>query len=72
MLLSWPTAILRDFGIINQIEKTRHIAVTGFSYFKPSNVVVPTALESHSEMLHYLCVGAALCGARLRAVFFDV
>ena len=37
-------------------QKTRHIAVTGFFNLKPGNVVVPTAVESHSEMLHYLCV----------------
>jgi len=28
-------------------QKTRHIAVTGFSYLKPGDVVVPTAVESH-------------------------
>ena len=28
-------------------QKTRHIAVTGFSYLGPGNVVVPTAVESH-------------------------
>ena len=51
-------------------QKTRHITVTGFFNLKPGNVVVPTAVESHSEMLHYHCVGAAFRGARLRAVWF--
>ena len=39
-------------------QKTRHIAVTGLYNLKPGNVVVPTAVESHSEMLHSLCVGS--------------
>ena len=44
-------------------QKTRYIAVTGFSYLKPGNVVVPTAVESH------IANGTlSLAGARLRAV----
>ncbi|QBJ62186.1 hypothetical protein B1F84_03635 [Pseudoalteromonas sp. DL-6] len=28
-------------------QKTRYIAVTGFLYLDPGNVMVPTAVESH-------------------------
>ena len=44
-------------------QKTRHIAVTGFSYLDPGNVMVPTAVESHIAN-----ATVALCGACLRAV----
>ena len=53
-------------------QKTRYIAVTGFLYLDPGNVMVPTAVESHiANATHYHCVRTALCGARLRAVLFD-
>ena len=44
-------------------QKTRHIAVTGFSYLKPGNVMVPTAVKGHIANGILLLVGA-----RLRAV----
>ncbi|WP_218028610.1 hypothetical protein, partial [Pseudoalteromonas carrageenovora] len=40
-------------------QKTRYIAVTGCFNLKPGNVVVPTAVVSHSEMLHYRWPGLA-------------
>ena len=40
-------------------RKTRYISVTGFFNLKSvQGVVVPTAVESHSEILHYLCIGS--------------
>ncbi len=44
-------------------QKTRYIAVTGFSYLDRGNVMVPTAVESHIAN-----ATVALCGACLRAV----
>ncbi|KPZ51554.1 hypothetical protein AN393_03927 [Pseudoalteromonas sp. P1-25] len=50
--------------------KNHHIAVKAFSYLEPCDVVVPTAVESHIANATLSLVGAALCGARLRAVLF--
>ena len=45
-------------------QKTRHIAVTGFSYLDPGNVMVPTAVESHiANATLSLCRGGLLRGS---------
>ena len=53
----YASAAATEFGIgfwlftKPQTERTRHIAATGFSYLRLGNVIVPTAVEGHSEML---------------------
>jgi len=72
--MPWSTGCTRkattEFGMGSWLfiksqtaKKTRHIAVTGFSYLDRGNVMVPTAVESHIAN-----ATVALCGACLRAV----
>ncbi len=48
-------------------QKTRYIAVTGFLYLDPGNVMVPTAVESHiANATLSLCRGGLVRGSPSR------